>query len=429
MVSSVLTFQAQKTGEAVSTLAEWPMTNRIENALATVGRYLLKTFWPEGLALDYAWAPVPAATLVLSTAVLVLVTGAAWYWRDRYRYLAVGWLLFLGTLVPVIGLVQVGHASMADRYMYFPSIGLFLAVVFGLHEWCGSVPKRMKILTGAECLALAACILLTERQLTYWRNTETIFRHTIDVTKNNGAAHLSLAVAYKRDGRYTDALAEYQETLRLSPRFPMLHLRIGETYDKLGQPDKALTEFQMDLQKQPQSPELHNAIGSALAEQGNIAAATAEFQKAAQLNPLYAEPHLGLAKIYLASGQQTEAAEELLAAFHAEPNNFRNLIKVARYLASNADPSGRDPNTALLLARRADDMSAHRQPEVYDVMGMAFAAAGDFTNAVLHAQKALDLAADARLKDIGPLETRLQLYQQNKPWFESFRGMNAPAVK
>ena len=357
---------------------------------------------------------------------LVLASVVVWHLRNRCRCGVTGWLWFLGTLVPVIGLVQVGHASMADRYTYFPSIGLFMALVFGLHQWCGGTALRMKILTASEVLVLAACIFVTQRQLSYWRNTETLFQRTIAVTKNNGAAYFNLAHAYKEDGRYADALAEYQETLRVSPRAPMLHLRIGEMLDKTGQPTEALSEYRIGLRTEPESPVLHNAIGSVLAEQGNVAAATAEFREAERLNAYYAQPHLEMAKIYFASGQETEAANELLTAFHAEPNNFHNLISVARYIAINADATGRDPQTALLFARKAADLSGNRQPEVFDVMGMAFAAGGDFTNAVICAQNALELTPPDKLKDTGPIQERLKLYQNHQPWLQSFRATNAP---
>jgi cytochrome c-type biogenesis protein CcmH/NrfG len=301
--------------------------------------------------------------------------------------------------------------------------------VFGLHEWCGRAPGRMKILAGSECLILAACILTTERQLSYWRNTETLFRHTLAVTKNNGDAHYALAFTYRQDGRFADALAEYQETLRLAPRLPKLRLAIGEMLEKLGQPAAALAEYRLDLRKEPQVPALHNAIGSVLAAQGNIPAATAEFQEAEQLNVNYAQPHLEMAKIYYANGQETEAANELLAAFHAEPDNFHTLAAVARYIAANADATARDPQTALLFARKAGDLSANRQPEVFDVMGMAFAAMGDFSNAVISAQTALKFTPAARLTEAGPIRQRLELYQNHQPWLESFRATNAPPGK
>jgi tetratricopeptide (TPR) repeat protein len=425
--SCVLTFLAQRAGDSVATLGEWPMSNRVENAVASIGRYILKTLWPAGLAADYPPAPIPGTTLALSAAVLVIASAVVWHWRS-HRYGVTGWLWFLGALVPVIGLVQVGHAPMADRYTYFPSIGLFMALVFGLHEWCGITPGRMKILAGSEFLVLALCVLTTEKQLGYWRNTETLFRHTLAVTKNNGDAHLALGFAYKQEGRLTEALAEYRELLRLSPRFPGVHLTVGEILEKLGQPDAALVEYRLDLRREPQVPALHNAIGSALAAQGNIAAATAEFHEAEQLNANYAQPHLELAKICFARGQETEAANELLAAFHAEPNNFHTLAAVAHYLAANADDTARDPQTALLLARKAADLSANHQPEVFDVMGMAFAATGDFSNAVICAHNALEFTPASQLKDAGPIRQRLELYQNHQPWRESFRMTNEVAA-
>jgi len=424
-VSCGLTMLAQRAGGAVSSFKEWPWSNRLDNAVVSTGRYLLKLCWPVDLAAVYPWAPVAASALILAVATLLVVSAAVWHWRS-HRHGIVGWLWFLGTLIPVIGLVQVGHAAMADRYTYFPSVGIFAALVFGAYQWAGHSPFRRKLLTAVECLILAACLCLTEKQLGYWRDTETLFRHTLAVTANNSPAHLCLGVTYDLDGRYADALVEYRETLRLSPQMPKLRLTIGDVLVKLGQTNAALAEYRRALRTEPQDAALHDAIGEALASQGDLAAATTEFQEAVRLNPHLAQPHLEMAKIRFASGQTTEAAYELLAATRAGPNDFHILASVAYCLAANADSTARDPQTALLMARKAAELSANQQPEAFDVMGVAFAAAGDFTNAIICAQKALALVPVDRANDTAPLRRRLERYQNHQPWLESFRATNLP---
>lgn len=425
-ISCMLTYLAQRAGNAVATLDMRPLSYRAENAITSVGRYLLKIFWPVDLAVEYPMVPVSMSALVMSFAILVFISAVAFNLRNRRPYMVTGWLWFLGTLIPVIGLVQVGHTSMADRYTYFPSIGLFMALVFGLYAWCSDSTRRMKFLTRIEFLVLIACLLMTVRQLNYWRNTETLFRHALTATKNNGAAHLVVAITCVNEGRFDEALPEYRETLRLSPEIPGLRLAIGNMLDKLGQSDAALAEYRSALRQEAPSADLHNAIGIVLAKQGEITNAIIEFNKAEQLDAHYAQPHIELAKIYFQDGQDTAAANELLAAFRAEQNNFHVLTAIARFAAANAKAAARDPQTALQMTRRAADLSANQQPEVFDVMGMAYAAMEDFTNAVACAQNALELAPSANVRDVSAFRQRLEQYQNHQPWFESFRATNAP---
>jgi tetratricopeptide (TPR) repeat protein len=418
-----ITFWAQRTGGAVMALGDWPVSDRLENALFSLGCYLFKIVCPVNLALLYPLAPISITKLILAATGVAAVSVWFWKWRTN-RYGMVGWLWFVGTLVPVIGLVQVGDAAMADRYTYFPSIGLFMAFVFGLEEWATQSLPRLKILMTAEWLVLAVCLGLTVHQLTYWRNTETLFRHTLAITPKNGPAHLVLGRNYDWDGRYDEALVEYQKVLRDSPRMPQMHLVIGDVLLKLGRTDEAMAEYRLELKTGPNPSMVHNSIGMALAKKGDLAAAALEFQEAIRLSSHYAEPYLGLAKIHFMGRQNNEAAYDLLGAFHAQPENFHTLAVIAHYMAANTDTNARDPQTALLMARAAAEWSANQQPEVFDVMGMAFAAMGDFTNAVICAQNALEFAPEGRVKDTAPFQHRLELYQNHQPWLESFAGTN-----
>ena len=432
-VSCGLTFLAQRAGGAISTSEEWPVSFRVQNAMVSLLRYLEKTFWPAELAVDYPWSPVSKNFLLGAVVALLFVSILVWRFRRRNPFGVIGWCWFLGTLVPVLGLIQVGHAALADRYMYFPSIGLFAAVVFGAHAWAAQNPRRAKSLWLVESIVLAALLALTERQLTYWRNTETLFQHTLAVTKNNGAAHYTLACTYRQQGRFDDALKEYQATLRLSPHVPLLRESIGEMLDKSGQPAAALAEFQIALRQKPEAAAeavIHNASGDVLMRQGQVAEARAEFIQALQLNDHFAPPHLGLARIYFSAGRSTNAVNELIAAFHAAPNDFHNLTAIAHFMAANAEDAVRDPQSALILAHKAAEFSANRQPEVFDVLGMAYAAAGDFRTAAACAQTALDFSPADQAKQTAAIRHRLELYQNRQPWRESFQGTNflsAPA--
>ena len=418
-----MTLWAQRAGGAVATLESWSVSDRLENALSSLGCYLFKIAFPVDLVAIYPLVPVSKTSLILAATALMAISIFFWKWRTN-RFGMAGWLWFLGTLVPVLGLVQVGHAAMADRYTYFPSIGLFMALVFGFEEWAKQSLLRLRILMAAEWLILAICLCLTEYQLTFWRNTETLFRHTLAVTPKNGAAHLVLGRSFDLDGRYDESLVEYRAAARDSPDLPQMHLTIGDVLIKLGRTDEAMAEYRMELETKSNPSLIHDSIGVALTEQGDLTAATLEFQEAIRLNSHYAQPYLGLARIQFAERRDNEAAYDLLGAFHAQPENFHTLAVIAHYMSANIDADVRDPQTALLMARKAAEYSANQQPEVFDAMGMAFAAMGDFTNAIICEQNALEFAPVGRVKDTAPFQHRLKLYQNRQPWLESFSGTN-----
>ena len=202
--------------------------------------------WPVGLAVFY---PLPehltwycmAATA--SAVVLVIISVLSGGRDGRMPYLLVGWLWFLGTLVPVIGLVQVGSAAMADRYTYFPLIGVFIAVTFGVCDLADRFQFPKKAIATAAVLILATCLILTENQLRYWHDSETLFAHALAVTKNNHVAHINLGVALEQKGELNEALAEYRAAEQLAPELYHIHNNLGNLLDNLGHPNKALVEY------------------------------------------------------------------------------------------------------------------------------------------------------------------------------------------
>jgi tetratricopeptide (TPR) repeat protein len=422
--SCAVTCLAQRA--AMDTLEVVPLSYRLENAVVNLMYYLAALFWPVKLAVIYPIAPIPATTFVLAVVVLLFISVAVWWARRFNDCWLVGWLWFLGTLVPVIGLVQVGSASMADRYTYIPSIGIFMAVAFGLSGMTGKLAQLRPWLAGGAALALLACVLLTERQLGYWTDSETLFRHAIAVTQNNDVAHDNLGLALDREGRAAEALVEYRESVRLNPAHRSLHLCIGDMLEKLGQPVPALAEYQLCLQHDPQIPALHAMAARALAAQGKYDEAFQEISAAEKLDAKYALPHIVTAKILLAQGQATNAIAELWTAVRAEPYNPDVLSAAARCLATHPDAAVRDGRNAVVFAMKANEIASEHSAEVFDVLGMAFAETGDFTNAVACAQNAVNLGTEAKLADVPAFQTRLELYQKNQPWREAFALTNAP---
>jgi tetratricopeptide (TPR) repeat protein len=428
-ISCVVTFLTQRHEEAMITLQQFPLPLRIENALISYLLYLSKTVWPLHLAVLYplvihwSWMRTMA---MLAAALLGVVSWLTWRTHRRYPYLLVGWLWFLGTLVPVIGLVQVGIAAMADRYTYFPLVGIFIAAAFGVRD----LARRFRFLKIAAAIAaalvLAACLMLTENQLRYWRDSESLFAHTLAVTSDNVNAHISYGVALEQKGRLAEALAQYREAVRISPNNAMAHLNIGNLLEKKDKPEEALLELLKAVQFNPKAPAAHNALGSVLVELGRFDEALNQFQATGRLDPAYPWVPFEIGKLRLKQGRDAEAIDEFRGALRIAPDNFQILAYTAHVLAAEENPEVRDGKTALMLAIKANTLSGGTQPLVLDVLGMACAANGDFSNALEVAQNALDLATAAKMKKLEPLQQRLQLYKSHQPWRESFLATNPP---
>jgi tetratricopeptide (TPR) repeat protein len=430
-VSCVATFlvQSQRSGDAVASLELVPLHYRFCNALVSYGLYLLKMVWPVGLAVFYplpghlTWLLMAAMT---SAVALVIISSFVWRVGRAHAYLPVGWLWFLGTLVPVIGLVQVGSAAMADRYTYFPLVGVFIVVAFGVRDLVRRFQFPKAAVAAAAALILATCLILAENQLRFWHDSETLFAHALVVTKNNHVAHINLGVALEQNGKSSEALAEYRVAEELAPELYHIHNNLGNLLDNLGHPNEALVEYRKAVLLNPSRPSLHNSAGTVLAELGRFDEAMSQFKEAAQLDPTYPWAHLEIGKLRLKQGRDAEAIDELRAALRIDPNNYQILAYTAHVLAVNENPQIRDGRTALVLAIKAKLLTGDTQPYVLDALGMACAETGDFTNALEVTQKALDLAIAAKMKKLEPLRQRLELYKNHQPWRESFLFTNTP---
>jgi tetratricopeptide (TPR) repeat protein len=430
-VSCVVTFlvQSQRSGDAVASLELVPLHYRFCNALVSYGLYLLKMVWPVGLAVFYPMSEDLTRLLMAATAsavVLVIISSFVWRAGRARAYLPVGWLWFLGTLVPVIGLVQVGGAALADRYTYIPSIGVFIAVTFGVRDLANRFQFPKKAIATAAVLILATCLILTENQLRYWHDSETLFAHALAVTKNNHIAHVNVGVALEQKGKLNEALAEYRAAEQLAPELYHIHNNLGNLLDNLGHPNKALTEYREAVLLNPNLPFLHNGAGMVLAELGRFDEAMSQFKEAARLDPTYPWAHLEIGKLRLKQGRDAEAIDAFREALRIDPNNFQILAYTAHVLAANENPQIRDGQTALVLAVKAKVLTGDAQPFVLDALGMACAETGDFTNAQEVTQRAIDLATAAKMKKLEPLQQRLQLYKNHRPWRESFLATNTP---
>jgi tetratricopeptide (TPR) repeat protein len=431
IISCVVTYLVQHHSEAVVTLQQYPLHPRLANALIAYERYLGKTFWPSNLAVLYPlpfnrpWLLAMAAT---AAAVLGVISWLVWRMRRQCPCLLVGWLWFLGTLVPVIGLVQVGSAAMADRYTYFPLVGVFIAVAFGLRDLANRFQIPIAAVVTAAAMTLAGCLVLTENQLRYWRDSESLFVHALAATaEDNLYARINYGTALDQKGRWAEALIQYRAVARVATNSVEAHYNIGNLLDKMGQPKAALLELQKAVRLDPKLATAHDVLGAVLAKLGRLNEAMSQFAEAVRLDPAYPTAHFDLGKLLLKQGRDARAMDEFRTALRLDPDNFQFLAYTARVLAADDHPEIRDGKTALRLATRANALTDGGQPVVLDVLGMAFAETGDFTRAQEVTQSAIDLAMAGQMKQIEPVRQRLELYKNHQPWRESFLATNAPA--
>ncbi len=322
VAASLVTFLVQKNGNAMTALASYSLPVRIENALVSYARYLAKTIWPATLANPYPhpghW---PATTVILSGLLFAGLCVAAVMLARRWPFVFTGWFWFAGMLVPVIGLVQVGSQAMADRYMYLPSIGLFVVLVWGgaliVAHW-----NWPKMLTAAVALLLlAGSAARTRDQLGYWQNDGTLFSHALAVTSNNCTASIDLGGWYLKHGQNEAALEQYNAALGMHPDDPLVLYDLGNAFASLGKYEEAVNNYRRALQLAPGRPNILCNLGSALVALNQLPEAITNFEAALAAQPNFAYAHNGLAAALFKSGQFDEAARHFSEAAKLEPGN------------------------------------------------------------------------------------------------------------
>ena len=267
VVASIVTFVVQKRGGVVMSFESLPLGARGGNALISYCRYLGKLFWPVDLAVFYPhpgyW---PMGKVLLAGVLLLGITELCVVVRRRYPFMLIGWLWYVGTLVPVIGLVQVGDQAMADRYTYIPSLGVLILVIWGANELTRQWRHQLMILSVAGCGAIILCLGMTRRQLGYWQDSETLFRHALEVTKNNYLAHDNLGDILSQKGRTDEAISQFQEAIRLKPDDENAHYNLGAAFSHKGRTDGAINQFQEAIRLKPDDAEAHFDLGLILGQ-------------------------------------------------------------------------------------------------------------------------------------------------------------------
>ena len=403
VASGIVTFVAQRSVGAVGDLGALPVSYRVGNALISYVAYIGKMLWPARLAAFYSfprglsgWSmsgwSVFGAILALA-AVSILVMRAA----RRHPYLPMGWLWYVGTLVPAIGLVQVGGQAMADRFTYVPLIGLFLMIAWGSSDLLTRWPARRIPLAAAAGLILAACAVTASGQVQYWKNSTSLWTHALEAAAENAFIDNQLAGALLEQGRYdeavalhsralqlmpddadeqnnfandlthhgkiAEAIAHYTEALRINPRFAEAHNNLANAFVRQGKADEAFAHYSEALRIKPDYAEAHNGLGALLAGQGRSGEALAHYSEAVRIDPNYAEAHNNMGALLLGQEKTDEAIREFSEAVRINPAkpDFHYNLGVVLKKKGQINEARREFSAALKLnpdyqqARRALD--------------------------------------------------------------------------
>lgn len=323
--AGVVAFLTQQQAGAVSNLQVYSPGLRVGNAFVSYVAYIGKMFWPARLTVFYPFPDsIPAASVAGAIALLAVVSFVVMRLGARRPYLAVGWLWYLVTLLPVIGVVQVGVQAMADRFTYVPLVGLFIVIAWSVPDALAarSVARRVAVPVVAVLVVLA-CAWTARAQVAYWKDSVTLWTRTIELTLNMDAyhAHMSLGAVLRDQGRFDEAAGHFSEAVRLNPGSAESHNDLATVLQRQGKVDRAIVHYREALRLQPALAEVHNNLGAVLAGQGRFDEAVVHFSEAARLKPDLEIAHVNLALAFARTGRAQDALREFNEVLRINPAN------------------------------------------------------------------------------------------------------------
>ncbi|MBM4247804.1 MAG: tetratricopeptide repeat protein, partial [Deltaproteobacteria bacterium] len=341
LAAAVVTFLAQRSSGAVATLASLPLAYRLQNAAVVWVEYLRSLVWPAGLAAFYPYrVPLPAAEVAVAVLLLAALSALAWRTRRTRPYLLVGWLWYLGTLVPVIGIVKAGDQAMADRFTYLPAIGIYLAATWALADAARRHVHARRALAAAAVLVLLACTLATRAQVAVWRDSISLFENALAVTSRNHLAHLNLAAALVERGDAAAAVGHATAAATLRPDDAKVLATLGTALARTGRPDEARAAYERALRRDPDSTLALLGLGVLLAERQQWADAARAYQDVLRRDPGHAKAHAGLGFVLASQGRHGDAVAAYRAAVAADPALLQGHNGLALALEASGDPDG-----------------------------------------------------------------------------------------
>jgi Tfp pilus assembly protein PilF len=354
------------------------------NAMWTYLAYMGRMFWPASLAVYYPYSHhLPVSQLLAAATVLVSITVVAVRWLHPYPFVAVGWFWYLGTLVPVIGLVQVGGQSSADRYTYLPTIGLTIILAWGAVEIVKRYPQTAKPLAAAAVGAVCICLVLAAIQASYWANSGLLFQHAVDVTSGNYIADNNLADYYLTQLRTEEARAPVLQALRLNPSYPEAHVNLATILRRTGQMAESERQYQEAIRLQPINPGAHAGYGALLLQENRLGEAVGEFARAVELQPDDADAHYNLGRVLTAVGRFDQGVAQLREGIRLRPDYADAYHSLAVALA------GRGRLDEAVVEFQAEARLKPGDAGVHNNLGMLLAGVGRIDEAIAEYSAAL----------------------------------------
>jgi tetratricopeptide (TPR) repeat protein len=458
---SVMTLISQKQGGGVPALDMIPLDYRVANMFLSYIRYIGKLIWPSGLVVYYSypfvtlsdfWAVTCAILFIVLTIVIVCSIGR------RKKYAVVGWLWYVGTLVPMIGLVQSGEQAMANRYMYISMLGLLIIIAWAAKDFVASRPQ-VKIAAIILSLAvMSSFIVLTRMQVSHWQNSITLYDYALKVTQNNALIENNYGSALFEAGRLDEAISHLNKALSIVPKMAEAEDNLGRVYLKQRKADKAVACFKKVIEKNeaslevylnmvsalgmqkkydealkylgkamelsPDNPDIHNKMGMALLATGRPGEAITHFKYVLQTNKIPAdkmpaEVYANLGSAYIQVGKYGLAIENLNKVIELKPDNIDALNKLAWLFAAIDDTSIHNAQKAVEFAQRGCELTGYNDPMLLDTLAVSYAAAGRFDEAKTTSEKALNIAKSSGREDLaGKIQERIKLYEAGQPYRE-----------
>ncbi len=387
IAASAVTFLAQRQGGAVQTIEQMSLAMRIGNALISYVAYLVSFVWPANLAVFYPYVQHPAWEIAGAGIMLALITLALVRWRDS-PYLVTGWLWYLGTLVPVIGLVQVGDQARADRFTYLPMIGISIMLAWGMREVFEGRGWSRAALTGLASAVCAAWFMVTLVDIGYWQDSVTLFRRALDVTDGNYVAYNNLGAELRKSGQIDEAISDFEQAVRIRPLFGEARLNLGEALMTRGRPAEALPHLREAVRLEPESQYAHLNLGTALNMSGQAAGAEAQYREALRLDPSLASAREGIGVALVTAGRVQDALPELMEAVRLNPQDALAHFNAGRALIMLDRPEEAMAQLAETIRLEPGNADAHFN------LGTAMAAKGRTEEALTEFQTAARLRPD-----------------------------------
>ena len=425
IASSIITFLLQE--RSTGSIAQLPFIWRLQNALVSYVTYIWQMFWPADLAVFY---PHPEDHLalwqvIISAAFLLGMTLLIFIFRRSRPYLLVGWFWYLIMLLPVIGLVEVGLQGHADRYTYLPQIGLYLAIIWLVADVSSTLRHRKEILVAAASIIIVSLAGCAWKQTTYWRNSETLWTHTLAVTKHNDVAHTNFGMLLTERGQLDDALSHFQAALDVRSSsahshydlsLALIHGDIANALAGKGRLDEAMLHLREAVKFQPDYADAHYNLGTALFQKSELNEAIAEYRTTLSIHPYDAGAHTSLGNALVQKGFLGEAVDHYEKALQSEPDSILPLNNLAWVMSTGPDDSLRNNEIAVELATKANQLSKESNPVFTRTLAAAYAQAGQFEKAIETARRASEQANAQGVRGLAlQIQEDVDLYQRHTP--------------